>query len=220
MHIDPGEHSTSSMHAAPSGTEPENAAAHEAGTPDRVQDFSLQSTLESASRQAVAAVASNAALPSDTAVRAADAVLKSSREIAGPTEILHVGPSGNSPQRTAQVQIAVMRSVSQVAVLVGLLPRLSEEPAKHAPPMHRRPDPAAEQSASFEQASLHNAIPGASSQSAESEDGVRVTQAAFVPSLPQSVPPQGCVHVLQRHESPWSQSLSTLHGRSQRVSPS
>jgi hypothetical protein len=220
MQVDLGKHSTSSMHAPPSGTEPENAVAHGAGTLERVQGFSLQSALESASRQVVAAVASNVALPLDTAVSAAVAVLKSSREMAGPTDTLHVDPSGNCPQRIARVQSAVMRSVTQVTVLVGLLPRLSGEPTKHAPPMHRRSDPAVAQSASFEQASLHSAMPVASSQASETDDDVGVRHAAFEPRLPQSLPPQGRVHVSHRHESPWSQSVSTLHGCSQRVLPS
>jgi hypothetical protein len=78
MHKDPVAHSTSSMQVPPSGTWPENAAIHGAGRLGWVQKSVAQSTWDSAVKQAVAAASSKSAVPLDTAVTAADAVLKPS----------------------------------------------------------------------------------------------------------------------------------------------
>jgi hypothetical protein len=73
MHMEPFGHSTSSMQAPPLETLPENVAVHGAGTLGRLKKSASQLRLDSAVRQDAACAGSNWALPSDTAVIAADA---------------------------------------------------------------------------------------------------------------------------------------------------
>jgi hypothetical protein len=118
-HREPFEHSTSSMQAPPSGTNPENAASHGAVMLDGAQESRPQSRWDSTVRQDVAAAPSNVAVPLDTAMIAADAELNPSTGNTESLKALHAVPSGKVPQRTARAQYASSRSITQVEGLVG-----------------------------------------------------------------------------------------------------